>query len=331
MNRDPRIALTTGEPAGVGPDLVVRLAMGGLDAVIVAFADPDLIEARAHGLGLALKVDILASMDDAPAIHRAGRLPVIPFQLLAAVKLGVPDPANARYVITLLDEALSACRAGQCDAMVTAPIHKAVINQAGMAFTGHTEYLASKTGACTPVMLLTTPKLRVALVTTHLALARVPEALTGARLRAVIGVLDADLRRYFDIKTPRISVCGLNPHAGEGGYLGVEEVEIISPVIRDLKRRGLHLTGPMPADTAFTEINLDQCDVVLAMYHDQGLPVLKYQGFGEAVNVTLGLPIIRTSVDHGTALDLAGTLKADCGSLMAALREAARMARSVAA
>jgi 4-hydroxythreonine-4-phosphate dehydrogenase len=230
------------------------------------------------------------------------------------------DPANARYVLALLDAALEGCINGRFDAMVTAPVHKGVINDAGVPFSGHTEYLAEHTGTTLPVMLLVGGGLRVALATTHLPLAAVSAAVTAERLSAVLEVLDADLRTKFGIASPRILVCGLNPHAGEGGHLGREEIEVIAPTLQRLQRAGLQLTGPVPADTAFLPERLAGHDAVLAMYHDQGLPVLKRAAFGEGVNVTLGLPIVRTSVDHGTALDLAGTGRADAGSLHAAVR-----------
>jgi 4-hydroxythreonine-4-phosphate dehydrogenase len=235
------------------------------------------------------------------------------------------DPANAPYVLAVLDAATDGCLAGRFDAMVTAPVHKGVINEAGVRFTGHTEYLAERCGAPLPVMLLAGGGLRVALATTHLPLAHVSSAITAQRLEGVLRVLDADLRAKFGIAAPRILVCGLNPHAGEGGHLGREEIEVIEPTLERLRAQGLHLTGPVPADTAFLPARVAGHDAVLAMFHDQGLPVLKHASFGHAVNVTLGLPIVRTSVDHGTALDLAGTGRADPGSLRAALHLAAGM------
>jgi len=238
------------------------------------------------------------------------------------------DTANARYVLAVLDAALDGCATGRFDAIVTAPVHKGVINDAGVAFTGHTEYLAERTGAPQPVMMLVGGGLRVALATTHLPLARVSAALTAERLVSVLTILDADLRTKFGIAAPRILVCGLNPHAGEGGHLGREEIEVIEPVLRRLQAQGLHLTGPVPADTAFLPERLTGQDAVLAMYHDQGLPVLKRAAFGHGVNVTLGLPVVRTSVDHGTALDLAGTGRADAGSLQAATRLAFELCAS---
>jgi 4-hydroxythreonine-4-phosphate dehydrogenase len=245
--------------------------------------------------------------------------------LRVACTAGRLDPANAPYVLELLDRAVDGCLRGEFDAMVTAPVHKGVINQAGVPFTGHTEYLAERTGAPLPVMLLVGGGMRVALATTHLPLKDVSTELTQERLEAILRILDADLRSRFGLRDPRIMVCGLNPHAGEGGYLGREEIDVITPTLQRLQQAGLRLTGPVPADTAFLPERLSDCDAVLAMFHDQGLPVLKHASFGHAVNVTLGLPIVRTSVDHGTALDLAGTGRADCGSLRAAVRLAGEL------
>jgi 4-hydroxythreonine-4-phosphate dehydrogenase len=255
------------------------------------------------------------------------RVEVLHVPLAAECRAGRLDPANARYVLALLDRAASGCLDGEFGAMVTAPVHKGVINDAGVPFTGHTEYLASRCGGALPVMLLVGGGLRVALATTHLPLSRVSEAITARRLESVLGILDRDLRRLFGIRRPRILVLGLNPHAGEGGHLGREEIETIGPTLERLRKAGLRLEGPVPADTGFLPERLENADAVLAMYHDQGLPVLKRAAFGHAVNVTLGLPIVRTSVDHGTALDLAGTGRADPGSLVAALRLAATAAR----
>lgn len=316
-----RIALTPGEPAGIGPDLCVQLSRSPAPAARVVIADPELLQSRAERLGLALE---LREFDPAapPEPDPPGRLTVLPVRLAAPVSPGRPDPANAPYVLDCLDRAVAACLAGDCAALVTGPVQKSVINAAGIAFSGHTEYLAERAGGGHPVMMLTCPGLRVALATTHLPLREVPDALTPARLEQVIRILDRDLRARYRIRAPRILVLGLNPHAGENGHLGREEIEVISPVLERLRAAGLRLEGPLPADTAFTPRRLEAADAVLAMYHDQGLPVLKHRGFGRAVNVTLGLPLIRTSVDHGTALDLAGTGRADPGSLRAALDEA---------
>jgi 4-hydroxythreonine-4-phosphate dehydrogenase len=263
-----------------------------------------------------------------PALPARARVEVLHLPLSAQSMAGRLDPANARYVLGLLDRAVDGCLAGEFSAMVTAPVHKGVINDAGVPFTGHTEYLAARCGATLPVMMLVGGGLRVALATTHLPLRSVPDAITAATLEAVLRTLDRDLRRLFSVRKPRILVCGLNPHAGEGGHLGREETDVISPVLSRLRRSGLALEGPVPADTAFLPGRVAGADAVLAMYHDQGLSVLKRAAFGHAVNVTLGLPIVRTSVDHGTALDLAGTGRADPGSLLAALRLASSSSRS---
>ena len=294
-----------------------------MPASIVAIADPALLEAGARATGLPLTL-----VDDDGRAHEPGTLRVIPVKLNAPSTPGRLDPANARYVLDTLDVACDGCLDGRFDAMVTAPVQKSVINDAGIAFSGHTEYLAARCGGAHPVMMLAGGSLRVALYSTHLPLRAVADALDGDTLARVIRIIHADLRSRFGIAAPRIGVCGLNPHAGEGGHLGREEIEIIGPVIERLRDEGLALTGPLPADTAFTRRALAGVDSVLAMYHDQGLPVIKYAGFGEVVNITLGLPIIRTSVDHGTALDLAGTGRANADSLMQAIHTAVELARA---
>ncbi len=321
--RRPVVAVTPGEPAGIGPDLVLTLARERFDANIVAVADMAMLAGRAEQLGI--EIEILA-MEDPPPEPMPGRLLVHHIPLPVASESGRPDPRNASYVVDCIEAAARRCLGGTWQAMVTGPVNKAVINEGGIPFTGHTEYLADVTGAGMPVMMLATEELRVALVTTHLPLARVPEAITAARLDTTLAVLDRDLRTRFGIARPRIIVCGLNPHAGEGGHLGREEIEVIQPALDRAREAGIDVRGPLPADTAFNPDLLAGADVVLAMYHDQGLPVLKHTGFGRAVNVTLGLPIIRTSVDHGTALDLAGSGRADAGSLVAATAMAVRMA-----
>jgi len=321
----PRLLLTPGEPAGIGPDLAVALAQQPLPAALAAVCDPDLLLARARQLGLPLRIRIL-DPGAVPQPHQAGELQVRAVALRAAVTAGRLDTRNAAYVLETLRLAAAEVLAGAADALVTAPLHKGVINDAGVPFTGHTEFLAELCRAPTPVMMLLAGTLRVALATTHLPLREVPAAINRGGLEAVLRVLHGDLRRRFAIATPRILVCGLNPHAGEGGHLGREEIETIGPVLELLRGEGMQLVGPLPADTLFTPQHLSQSDAVLAMYHDQGLPVLKYAGFGAAVNVTLGLPIIRTSVDHGTALDLAGSGRADGGSLQAAVRLALELA-----
>ncbi len=320
------LALAPGEPAGIGPDLTLALAAAGLDTPLVALADPDMLAVRARLLGLAVRLRPVPPHAPPRVPAPAGELHVHPVPLARAVTPGRPDPANARSLLTALDTAVDGCLDGRYAALVTGPISKAVINDAGIPFTGHTEYLAARCGGQHPVMLLTGGGLRVALATTHLPLHAVSEALDAVTLERVIRVLDGELARRFGILRPRILVLGLNPHAGEGGHLGDEEIRVITPVLERLRGEGLRLEGPVPADTAFNPTRLDACDAVLAMYHDQGLPVLKHASFGQAVNVTLGLPIIRTSVDHGTAFDLAGTGRADAGSLREALACAAQMA-----
>ena len=322
----PRLLLTPGEPAGIGPDLAILAARRRLPAQLVAVADPELLRERARRLRVHLALDEFLP-GAPPAPHRPGRLPVCRVPLRAPVRPGRLDPANAAYVLDTLRQAVRLCESEPGAAVVTGPVHKGVINDAGIAFTGHTEFLAALTGAATPVMMLAAGTLRVALATTHLPLREVPAAITAPRLIAVLRVLAADLRARFRIARPRILVAGLNPHAGEQGHLGREEIEVIEPALAALRAEGLALEGPLPADTLFTPKYLARADAVLALYHDQGLPVLKHAGFGQAVNVTLGLPIVRTSVDHGTALELAGTGRAEPGSLLAALTLAAELAR----
>jgi 4-hydroxythreonine-4-phosphate dehydrogenase len=307
-----------GEPAGIGPDIVCGLALQSVPARLAALADPDVLGRRAEALGLELAIRCIATPAHAEP-HRAGELQVLPVRFAAAVTPGRPDPANAKGVIETLERATAACLRDEADALVTAPVQKSTISAGGFAFSGHTEYLAKLTRTEHVVMLLASPRLRVALATTHLPLRRVAGALTREGLRATLRILDADLRWRFGVEAPRILVLGLNPHAGEDGLLGDEEQTTIRPVVAALRREGLSLIGPVSADSAFTRESLSACDVVLAMYHDQGLPALKAQDFGEIVNVTLGLPIIRTSVDHGTALALAGTGKASPASLRAAV------------
>jgi len=322
----PRIAITPGEPAGIGPDLCILLAQRAHDAELVVVADPALLEMRAKQLGLPLRLEALRA-EQVPQAQQSGTLKVLPLKLSQPVVSGKAEAANAAYVLEALRIAVRACQDGLVSAMVTGPVHKAVINDAGFPFSGHTEFLAEITATPQVVMMLLTEGLRVALATTHLPLKEVSAAITGPHLDGVIRILHRDLRTRFGIAEPRILVCGLNPHAGEGGHLGREEREIIEPVLQRLRGEGLALTGPLPADTLFIPKYLDNADAVLAMYHDQGLPVLKYKGFGNAVNITLGLPIIRTSVDHGTALELAGTGRADTGSMEAALNLADEIAR----
>jgi 4-hydroxythreonine-4-phosphate dehydrogenase len=314
----PRLILTSGEPAGIGPDLCIAIAARDWPCELVVAADANLLEHRARGLQSTVSL-VSYQPTDLPRRHQPDSLLVLDVPVATPVQPGVLNPANAAYVLKLLDAAIDGCSSGTFDAMVTAPVQKSVINDAGVKFSGHTEYLAERTGGAHPVMLLTAASLRVALATTHLPLAQVSASITSELLERVLRILERDLRSRFGLPCPRIVVCGLNPHAGESGHLGREEIEIIAPTLQRLRNEGMQLTGPAPADTAFTPHMLKDADAVLALYHDQGLPVIKYAGFGDAVNVTLGLPIIRTSVDHGTALSLAGTGKADAGSLIAAI------------
>ena len=318
------IAITSGEPAGIGPDLCLMLAAHPCAHQRVVIGDRRLLEQRARQLRLNI---VLTDYDpaQAPRAQAAGELSVLSVPLATACRPGVLDKANGAYVLETLRLAGEGCLDQRFAAVVTAPVHKGVINDAGVAFSGHTEYFAELTGTEQVVMMLACPGLRVALATTHLPLRAVADAITGSLLERVIRILDADLRGKFGIANPRILVCGLNPHAGEGGHLGREELDVIIPALESLRQEGIQLEGPLPADTLFTPKYLDHADAVLSMYHDQGLPVLKHKGFGQAVNVTLGLPIIRTSVDHGTALDLAGSGRADPGSLHVALDTAISM------
>jgi 4-hydroxythreonine-4-phosphate dehydrogenase len=325
----PRLIVTSGEPAGIGPDLCLAIAERDWPCDLVVAADIELLKQRAGQLQLGIQL-LPYSSTGARTTHERGMLRVLHVPTAELVHPGVLNPANAAYVLKLLDAAADGCSSGEFDAMVTAPVQKSVINDAGVAFSGHTEYLAQHldkgtTGGVYPVMMLANSNLRVALATTHLPIQQVSAAITDELLTKVIRILDRDLRTRFGLATPRILVCGLNPHAGESGHLGREEIEVIAPTLDRLRREGLNLTGPAPADTAFTPHMLEQADAVLAMFHDQGLPVIKYAGFGDAVNITLGLPIVRTSVDHGTALSLAGTGQADASSLVAALQMALRM------
>ena len=316
------LAITPGEPAGIGPDILIQLAQQPQPAVLVACANGDLLQQRAQQLGLPLK---LIEFDQQTTPAGAGELLFIDHPLAANVTPGRLDPANAQYVLACLDTALNGCQQGRFQAMVTGPVHKGNINDAGINFSGHTEYLAEHTGAEQVVMMLATEGLRVPLVTTHLPLSAVPKAITKTVLRSVLSIINTDLREKFGITQPTLAVCGLNPHAGESGHLGHEEISVIIPVLDELRAAGMRLIGPLPADTAFTPNHIEKADATIAMYHDQGLPVLKHKGFSQAVNVTLGLPIIRTSVDHGTALDLAARGGADSGSLAYAIDTALEM------
>ncbi len=313
----PRIALTTGEPAGIGPDLAILLAQKTfLSVEIVVIGSPSLLWQRAQQLGVSIRITPYNA--EQRTSTQAGELRLLPVELITEATAGALNSKNAEYVLKLLNIATIGCQQGDFDAMLTAPLHKGVINDAGIPFTGHTEYLANLCNS-DPVMMLVSDSLRVALATTHLPLTEVPSAITEPLLDRIINILHSDLQKFFNINSPQILVCGLNPHAGEGGHLGREEITVINPALKKARERDINVIGPLPADTLFTPGHLDKADAVLAMYHDQGLPVLKYSGFGKAVNITLGLSIIRTSVDHGTALDLAGTGNISIGSLQSAL------------
>lgn len=329
-----RIAFTPGEPAGIGPDLAVLLAQQQNNHEIIAFADPVLLQQRAAQLQLPLHIRTFDPKKPTQGLQK-GELCVVPITLKTTCEPGQLNTDNAAYVLNCLDVAISHCQQKICSALVTGPVHKGIINDARPEnsgqkefFSGHTEYLAQRTNTNRVVMMLATDKLRVALVTTHIPLADVAKNITQNSLQETITILHQALKKNFSLPNPRILVCGLNPHAGEGGHLGKEEIEVIEPVLNRLRKENIELIGPLPADTLFTEKILQKGDAVLAMYHDQGLPVLKHRGFGHAVNITLGLPIIRTSVDHGTALDLAGKGTADMGSLSTALQYAVKMANS---
>ena len=319
-----RIAVTAGEPAGIGPDLCIQIAQHQHDNELVVIADPDLLKQRAEQMGLSITL-CPADLAGPASPAKAGEIHYLPCKLAEPVKPGQLNPANANYVLATLQKALDGCLTGLFAAVVTAPVHKGVINDAGERFSGHTEFFAEGAGVDKVVMMLATPRLRVALATTHLPLADVSNAINQPELTRIITILNASLQTQFGIEQPCIAVCGLNPHAGEGGHLGREEIDVIEPVIKQLQQQGLNLTGPWPADTIFVADRLQDYDAVLAMYHDQGLPVLKHQGFGEAVNITLGLPFIRTSVDHGTALELAATGNAHDSSLRSAVAMAEYM------
>ena len=327
MSRETlRIALTPGEPASIGPELCLLLAQQQQDVELVVIGDPELLAQRAAGLNLPFHSRQF-NKHDAPCCSAAGEVCILPVATATPSQCGVLDSRNAQYVLNTLDHAIEGCRSGTFDALVTGPVHKGIINDAGITFSGHTEYLAQATATDTVVMLLATDELRVALVTTHVPLRDVSALITPERLQRVIRVLHAGLQQRFGISQPHIKVCGLNPHAGEGGHLGREEIEIIIPTLQGLRDEGIDLDGPLPADTVFNTRYIASSDAILAMYHDQGLPVLKHIGFGRAVNITLGLPIIRTSVDHGTALELAGTGQVDTGSLQVAVNYATEMVR----
>ncbi|MEE9682037.1 4-hydroxythreonine-4-phosphate dehydrogenase PdxA [Lelliottia amnigena] len=319
-----RVVITPGEPAGIGPELVVQLAQRSWPVELVVCADATLLQDRATMLGLPLRL-LPYHADQPPVPQQQGTLTLLPVALRKPATPGVLSTDNGHYVVDTLARACDGCLNGEFAALITGPVHKGVINDAGVPFTGHTEFFEERSHSDNVVMMLATEELRVALATTHLPLKAISDAITPALLREIITILHHDLRTKFGIADPHVLVCGLNPHAGEGGHMGTEEIDTIIPVLNEMRAKGMNLSGPLPADTLFQPKYLDSADAVLAMYHDQGLPVLKYQGFGRAVNITLGLPFIRTSVDHGTALDLAGKGKADVGSFITALNLAIKM------
>ncbi|HEX5336867.1 MAG TPA: 4-hydroxythreonine-4-phosphate dehydrogenase PdxA [Gallionella sp.] len=331
------LVITSGEPAGIGPDLCVQLAASPPDIPFVVIADKHLLQQRAEQLGIELRVQELGSGEWGVGSGTASphsplatphSLQVIHVPLAAPCRPGQLDAANSGYVLAMLRRAVHGCLAGEFSGIVTAPVHKGIINDAGFPFTGHTEFFAELTNTDLVVMMLVGGGMRVALATTHLPLREVADAVTAPLLEKVLRIIRRDLQRRFGIAQPRILVAGLNPHAGEGGHLGREEIDVMIPVLDKLRAEGFNVSAPLPADTLFAAHRLRECDAVLAMYHDQGLPVLKHASFGEGVNITLGMPVIRTSVDHGTALELAGTGRANVGSLLEAISAAAEMVRS---
>jgi 4-hydroxythreonine-4-phosphate dehydrogenase len=323
----PRLALTAGEPAGIGPDLCIQLAQHVQSCQLIIIASPELLEDRAKQLNLPVKlIDYNPQMPK--AVAEPGTLIVCSESLDTTVQAGILNSQNSKYVVNCLQRALNGCLAKEFDGVVTGPVHKGVINDAEIEFTGHTEFFADGANIDKVVMMLATDELRVALVTTHLPLSAVSAAITKQNVTQTLSIINSSFKQQFGKENPRIAVCGLNPHAGENGHMGTEEIEVISPVIEELKKNNPNISGPWPADTIFVKEKLADYDVIVAMYHDQGLPVLKHNGFGRAVNITLGLPFIRTSVDHGTALDLAGTGHADIGSLLTAIDMAVEMSGS---
>jgi 4-hydroxythreonine-4-phosphate dehydrogenase len=322
----PRIIITPGEPAGIGPDITLRIAEKAWDAELVVVCDPDLLLSRASLLQTPIELSI-ADLTKPFTNHRPGILKIIPVKLGAPCQVGELNPDNASYVIRCLEIATQCCLKNEADALVTGPVQKSVLNAANIPFMGHTEFLAAQCGVSDVVMLFVVNSLKVALLTTHIPLKHVPDMITHDTIFRTVTILHNELQSRFGITQPRILLCGLNPHAGENGYLGREEMDIIQPAVEILRNKNINILGPLPADTIFTEKYLKSADAILAMYHDQALPVVKYIGFNHAVNVTLGLPIIRTSVDHGTALDIAGTQNADTGSLIEAIRLAIELAK----
>ena len=318
-----KIAISVGEPAGIGPDILIQTVQKQRKDLLIAYADPDLIAERARLLKLPLKLTDPESKD----AYSPGTLSIVPHKLALPCRPGMLNPENSEYVLKCLNAAMNSCVKNETEALVTAPIQKSVIRDANIKFTGHTEYLANKLGTSNQVMMLASDHLRVALVTTHIPLNKVSNSITKEKLIRTIKILNTDLINKFQISKPKILVCGLNPHAGESGYLGTEETKIITPTLRELSTLGIDVVGPLSADTIFNEVNIKQADAFVAMYHDQGLPVIKSLNFGEITNITLGLPIIRTSVDHGTALDLAGTGKTEYKSFKRAVHVASELAR----
>ena len=319
-----KIAISVGEPAGIGPDILIQTVQKRRKDLLIAYADPDLITERARLLKLPLKLTDPESKD----AYSPGTLSIVPHKLALPCRPGMLNPENSEYVLKCLNAAMNSCVKNETEALVTAPIQKSVIRDANIKFTGHTEYLANKLGTSNQVMMLASDHLRVALVTTHIPLNKVSNSITKEKLIRTIKILNTDLINKFQISKPKILVCGLNPHAGESGYLGTEETKIITPTLRELSTLGIDVVGPLSADTIFNEVNIKQADAFVAMYHDQGLPVIKSLNFGEITNITLGLPIIRTSVDHGTALDLAGTGKSIYKSFEKAVHLASELARN---
>ena len=319
-----KIAISVGEPAGIGPDILIQTVQKQRKDLLIAYADPDLIAERARLLKLPLKLTDPESKD----AYSPGTLSIVPHKLALPCRPGMLNPENSEYVLKCLNAAMNSCVKNETEALVTAPIQKSVIRDANIKFTGHTEYLANKLGTFNQVMMLASDHLRVALVTTHIPLNKVSNSITKEKLIRTIKILNTDLINKFQISKPKILVCGLNPHAGESGYLGTEETKIITPTLRELSTLGIDVVGPLSADTIFNEVNIKQADAFVAMYHDQGLPVIKSLNFGEITNITLGLPIIRTSVDHGTALDLAGTGKSIYKSFEKAVHLASELARN---
>lgn len=322
-----RIAITPGEPAGIGPDLVVSIAQQAWPVQLVVVASKELIKQRAKQLNLPIVlIDYDANLDTVPQV--AGSITILDIPLGEPCVSGTLDTSNGAYVVETLKVASDKNMSGEFDAVVTGPVHKGLINKSGVPFSGHTEYFANQANCSDVVMMLTTKGLRVALVTTHIPLAYVAKAITFERLQKVTRILHKDLQSKFGIENPKIYACGINPHAGEDGHLGREEIEVMEPAFAELRAEGINIIGPLPADTIFHEKYLKDADAILSMYHDQGLPVLKYKGFGSSVNITLGLPFIRTSVDHGTALELAGTGAADSGSMIEAINSAIDLVNS---